>query len=211
MVGNLPLADQILGAGDLIGEDRRDQVFRLHAQDLRRNLLAAAKTGQGERHASHPTPTRREHWRVQHRLDEHAAHAVGMEVTRDVAKLEAVRGGQRQHDIVFGRRRLQLEIEFAAKALAQRQSPGAIEAAAEGAMNDELHAARFVEEPLEDDRVLRRQTAKSRGARGKIIDELIGRGRGDADFLGEPAPRGRSGRVGTEPRRDLGAQTRDGG
>ena len=54
-----------------------------------------------------------------------------MEVARDVAKLEAVRGGERQHDIVFGRRGLQLEIEFAAKALAQRQTPGSIEAAAE--------------------------------------------------------------------------------
>ena len=58
-----------------------------------------------------------------------------MEVTRDVAKLEAVRGGQRQHDIVFGRRGLQLEIEFAAKALAKRKTPGSIQAAAEGRVN----------------------------------------------------------------------------
>ena len=105
------------------------------------------------------------------------AHAVGMEVTRDVAKLETVRRGQRQHDIVFGRRRLQLEIEFAAEALAQSQTPGPIEAAAERAMNDELHAARFIEEPLEDDRVLRRQAAKGGGARGEVVDKLIGRGR----------------------------------
>ena len=79
-----------------------------------------------------------------------------MEVARDIAKLETVRRGQRQDDIVFGRRRLQFEIEFAAEALAQSQSPGAIEPAAERRMNDELHAARFVEEPLEDDHILRR-------------------------------------------------------
>ena len=80
-----------------------------------------------------------------------------------------------------------------------------------GAVNDELHAARLIEEPLEDDRVLGRQAAKGGGACGKIVDELIGRGRNDSDLLDEPAPGARSGGVGTEPRRDLVAQARDGG
>ena len=133
MVRDLALADQILGAGDLVGEDRRDQVFRLHAQELRRHLLAAAKARQRERHAGDPAPARREHRRVEHRLDEDLPDAGGMEIARDVAELEAVRGGQRQHDIVLGRRRLQFEVELAAEALAQRQAPGAIDAAAERA------------------------------------------------------------------------------
>jgi len=72
-----------------------------------------------------------------------------------------------------------------------------------------LHAARLIEEPLEDNRVLRRQAAESGGARGQIVDELIGRGRDDPDLLNEPAPRGRSGRIGTEPSRDLSPQPRD--
>ena len=139
------------------------------------------------------------------------AHAVRMEIARDVAKLETVRRGQRQHDIVLGRRRLQLEIEFAAEALAQGQAPGAIEAAAERRMDDELHAARLVEEALEDDRLLRRQRAKRGEARGEIFDELLGRGRDDADFA-RRASDGRVARtVGAQPRRDLGAQARDGG
>ena len=42
-----------------------------------------------------------------------------MEVTRNIAKLETVRGRERQNDIVLGRRGLQLEIELATEALAQ--------------------------------------------------------------------------------------------
>ena len=61
---------------------------------------------------------------------------------------------ERQHDVVLGRGGLQLEVELAAEALAQRQAPGAVDAAAEGRMDDELHAARLVEEALEHDRVL---------------------------------------------------------
>ena len=52
------------------------------------------------------------------------------QVARHLAELEAVGGGQREHDIVLGRRRLQLEVELAAEALAQRQPPGAVDAAA---------------------------------------------------------------------------------
>ena len=121
-----------------------------------------------------------------------------------------MRGRQRQHDIVLGRRRLQFEVELAAETLAQRQSPGPIDAAAEGRVDDELHAARFVEEALEDDRLPRRQTAERGGGGGQIVDELFGGGCADADFLGEPTPGGRSGGVGLEARRDFGAQARDG-
>src|SRR6185437_14871898 len=49
-----------------------------------------------------------------------------------------------------GRRGLQLEVERAAEALAQRQPPGAVHPAAEGRVDDELHAARLVEEALEN-------------------------------------------------------------
>ena len=106
-----------------------------------------------------------EHRRVEQRLDQHVAHAAGMQIARDLGELEAVRRGERQHDVVLGRRRLQLEIELAAEALAQRQAPGAVDAAAEGRMDDQLHAAGLVEEALEHDRVLRRQAARARHGR----------------------------------------------
>src|SRR2546427_7947571 len=56
---------------------------------------------------------------------------------------------ERENDALLGRRRLQLEIEALAELLAQRESPGAVDAAAEGRVQHELHATRFVEEALE--------------------------------------------------------------
>src|SRR5208337_2583161 len=91
--------------------------------------------------------------------------------------------GQRQDDIVFCRRRLKLEIEFAAEALAQGQAPGAVDAAAKRRVYDKLHAARLVEEALEDDDVLCGQTAQSRKGGGKIIAQLERGRRADAHFL----------------------------
>ena len=82
-----------------------------------------------------------------------------MQIASGFGQWEAVRGGQRQDDVVFGGRGLQLEVELAAKALAQCQTPGAIDAPAIGRMDDELHAADRVEEALEHDAVLGRQTA----------------------------------------------------
>ena len=83
-----------------------------------------------------------------------------------------MRGGQREQDIVVGRGGLQLEIELAAKALAQRKPPGPVDPASIGRMNDELHAAGFVKKTLKDQRVLRRQTTQGRMTRGKIFDEF---------------------------------------
>ena len=121
MVGHFALADQILGAGDLIGEDRADQVLGHHAHELRRHLLAAAEARQRERHARDPAPARAEHRRIEQRLDEEFPHRLRIEIARHVGEVEAVRGGERQHDVVFGRRGLKLEVELAAEALAQRE------------------------------------------------------------------------------------------
>ncbi len=46
MIGDLALAGQVLGAGDLVGKDRREQILGIHARELRRHLLAAAKARQ---------------------------------------------------------------------------------------------------------------------------------------------------------------------
>ena len=87
-----------------------------------------------------------------------------------------MRGGQREDDVVFSRGRLQLEIELAAEPFAQRQAPGAIDAAAKRRMDDELHAADLVEEALEYDRVLRRQATECGKARRQVLHQLA-RGR----------------------------------
>ena len=168
MIGNLALSRQIFGAGDLIGKDRRDQILGLHAQELRRNLLAVAKPRQRQRHAGRPAPARGEHRRGEQSLHQQRPHAGGIQIARDLAELETMRRRQGQDDVVLGRRRLKFEIEFAAKSLAQRQSPGAIDAAAERGVDDQLHAARLVEEALEDDACP--ASAAGRARRGRPRD-----------------------------------------
>src|SRR5262249_56754419 len=95
-----------------------------------------------------------------------------------------------EDDIVFGGGRLQLEIELAAKALAQRQSPSTVETAAVGRMDDELHPADLVEEALEHDRVLRRQAGQRRMGGSEIVEQLLGGGLTNPDLIDEPAQDG---------------------
>ena len=81
----------------------------------------------------------------------------------------------RQRDVepVVGRRRLQFKIEAAAKALAQRESPGFVDSAAEWRVNDELHSAAFVEEAFRDDRLLCRNIAQHGAALQNVFDGLL--------------------------------------
>ena len=154
MIGNLAIAGQVLGAGHLVGEHAGDQILRLHARELRRHLPAAAESRQRQRDARHPAPPRGEHRRIEHRLDQQRSHAVGAQILRHLRKFETVRGGQRQHDVVLGRRRLQFEVEPAAKALAQREAPGAVDPAAERRMDRQAACRR-----------LRRRSAPARWCR----------------------------------------------
>ena len=100
-----------------------------------------------------------------------------------------MRGGERQHDVVFGRRRLQLEIELAAEPLAEREAPGAVDAAAIGRMDHELHAARFVEEALQDQCLARRQRAEATICCMEIIHDLFGCGVVEAEIVDGPFER----------------------
>ena len=92
---------------------------------------------------------------------------------------------QRDQHTVVGRRRLELEVEGAAEAFAKRQAPGSIDASAEGRVNDQLHAAGLVEEPLGDDRLLRGQRPERRAPGAHVGDELLGTAPFEGGFLGE--------------------------
>ncbi len=82
---------------------------------------------------------------------------------------------EREEQRVLGGRRLQLEVELAAEPLAQRERPGAVDAAAERRVQHELHAARFVEEPLEHERLLRRDDSQRRAAGREVLEQLLRR------------------------------------
>ncbi len=185
VIGHDDVPDDVLAARNLIRKNGREQIFRIHACERGRHLLSAAETGQRERDGCIPTPPRREHRSGEQRLDEDLSRAVRMQVTRDVAQLEAMRGRERQHNRVLGCRGLKLEVERAAEAFAQREPPRAIDAASERRVYDELHAARFVEEALEHDRLLRRQATERGVCRGQVCNQLRRRGLADADSRGE--------------------------
>ncbi|MBV6412664.1 MAG: hypothetical protein OMOMHJEC_00447 [Xanthomonadales bacterium] len=186
VVRDLALADDVLEAGDLVREHRRQQVLGAHALQRRWHLAAAGEARQRQRGGRVPAPAHAEHRRVQQRLHQHLRHRVRMQVAGDVGERETVAGRQRQHDRIVGRGRLQLEVEAPAEALAQRQAPGAVEARAEGRVDDQLGAAGLVEETLHDEVLLRRQGTE-RGLRGRqVIGELARRGGADAGLRAQP-------------------------
>ncbi len=186
MIRNFAVARDVLQAGRRVGKHRGHQIVGQHPLDLRGELPAAAPPRNRERDRRIPSPPRLEHRRVEKRLDEHLAHRRGMEVAEDVREGERVLRPEREQQRILGRGRLQLEIELTAESLAERESPRSIDPAAERSMKDELHPAGFVEEALEDQRVLGRDDAKRASAFGDVLDHLFGPGCGQSGFRGEP-------------------------
>ncbi|MNS21026.1 hypothetical protein D3C72_527800 [compost metagenome] len=176
MIGNLPLADDVLQAGDLIGEYGGNQVFALHPLDLWRHLATADKARQGHGHAGVPAPAHAKQRRIEQRLDKDRLGAAAIQVTPHIVQFETVAGGQRQHDGVLAGCRLQLEVEGTAEALAQGQAPGAVDAAAVGRMDDQLGTAGLIEEALHHQRVLRGQGAEHFAGAGQVVEQLAGGG-----------------------------------
>ena len=144
------LAGQIFGAGDLIRENGSQQIVGAHALDGRRNLAAAAEAQDRQRARGIPAPARGEHRRIQQGLRQHVFDGLRLQELEDQFERKGVLLGERDVDAVVGGGGLQLEIERTAEALAQRETPGPIDARAERGVQDELHAAGFIEESFGD-------------------------------------------------------------
>ena len=104
-------------------------------------------------------------------LEEFFGGVLGEEV-EDVGEREAVLLGEGDVDAVVGGGGLQLEVEAAAEAFAEGEAPGLVDAAAEGSVQDELHAAAFVEEALGDDGGFGGDGAEDGAAGDDVGDEL---------------------------------------
>ena len=115
----------------------------------------------------------------------------GLEEALHVLEREAVRRPERQHDAVLECRGLELEVELAAEALAQRQSPGPVDARAVGRVDDEVGVAHVVEEALEHDGVERRQRAEREPGRRRGSGRAAGpRPASSCCLVAQPALRG---------------------
>ena len=186
MIGHFDVADDVLAARDLIRKHGGEQILRVHACERRRHFLAAAKARQPECNRCDPAPARGEHRRIEQRLNQQLARSIRMQIARDIAQLEAVCGRERQNDRVFRCGGLQLEIETATETFTQCEPPRAVDAAAERRVNDELHAAGFIEEAFEDDALLRRQMTERGVAGTQVFEELSTGGIGKAQLIDEP-------------------------
>ena len=160
MIGNLPVAGNVLEAGRGVRKYRRHEVVGLHALQLRRHLASAAVARHRQRNRRVPAPAGLKDRRIEKRLHEDVAHRRGCRYRNTSASGKRVLRAERQQHRVFRRRGLELEVELTAEPLAQCQRPGAVHAAAEWRMQHELHAAGFVEEALNHERRLRRHDAE---------------------------------------------------
>src|SRR5262249_5372051 len=170
MVGNLDVAFNVFLASSHIGKHRGQQIVGADALNLRRNLLAVLEAQQGERARGVPAPARFKDRRWQGGLLQDRLHRLRLQKLEYVGEREAVLLRERDVQAVVGGGGLQFKIEAAAETLAQRESPGLVDASAEGRVNHELHAAAFVEEALGDDCLLRGHGAKHGAALQDVFD-----------------------------------------
>src|SRR5437764_6663346 len=135
VVRYLDIAFDILLARSYIGEDGGEKIVGADAQNLRRNLLPITVPQQGQSPAGVPAPSRLRDRRSERRLLQHLLHALFAQELEDISKWEAMLFGQSNVQAILSSGSLKFEVERAAEAFAQRQSPSFIDARAQRGMN----------------------------------------------------------------------------
>ena len=107
----------------------------------------------------------------------------------DIGERKTVLLGKRNVDAVVGGCRLQFEVERAAEALAQSQTPGFVDPCSERGMDDQLHAAAFIKESFGDDRLQGRHRAEHGAPAHDVFDQLLSRGIVEAALRFQPLDR----------------------
>ena len=186
VIGDLDRSGRVLLAADELREDRGHQVVGLHALDRRRVLATAPEAQDDERAVEVPAPAGREHRREDRRLAQHALDRLRRQEPTHGVERERVLRSEAEDDGVVGRRGLQLEVEADAEALAQGEAEAAVDPSAEGSVDDELHAAGLVEEPLEHEVLPGGEAAEGEARGGEVADGHRGGLPVDAGVLHEP-------------------------
>ena len=189
MLRHFALPNDVLQAGELIGEHQRDEVLAGHALDLRRHALVEPATLHGQCARGVPPPARPEHRRIEQGLHQDLAHGVRMEVLPHILHGEAVRAAKGEDDGILGGGGLQFEVEGLAEALAQCQPKGADHAPAEGRVDHQLHAAGFIEETLGDDTFAGGHRTQSDPRSGEVFHGLVRDALAHTDLVHHPGDR----------------------
>ena len=159
MVGNLPLAGEVLRTRELIREDSRQKILRVATLKLRRCLLAVAETPHGQRDRRSPAPASGEHRGRKYRLRQDIAHRLAGEIMHHFVQWKAMDYPERQDQRIIQGGGLELEVKAPAEAFPERQAPGAIEPGAERRVNHQMRVACLIEEAFKDDVPSRGQPA----------------------------------------------------
>ena len=191
MIGNGDITDDIFLAGQCLRKNGRQQVFGAHSLNLRSDFLSALKTQQRERAARGPAPAHREKRRGEHSLFQNLLHGSGKQITENIGERETVLLAKGNIQTIIGGSGLQLEIEGTAKLFSQRQTPGFIDARAEGRVDHQLHAAAFVKKTLGNNHFLRRHGSQHGDSGQNVLDDLLRAGIVEAALRLEPFPRAR--------------------
>ena len=119
MIRHHPIARDVFQAGQLVRENRREQIFGFHSLQWRGDFLSTTLTGQGERARGVPTPADGKHGRIQKRLHKNFANGFAVEIAKDFFKRKGMLRAERKNDGVVSGRRLQFKIERATKPFAK--------------------------------------------------------------------------------------------
>ena len=190
MIGDVTLALNIFEAGSGVGKNGCEQIVRAHALNLRWNFFSILKTEQRERAVRVPPPACGEDRRVERRLFQNRLHSCRLQKVEDISQRKTMLLSQRDVQTVVRSRGLQLEVKADAETLAQSQSPGFIDAAAERGVNYQLHSAAFVEEAFRNHSCLSWHCAQHGAALQNVFDCLLCAGIVEAAFVLQTAHSG---------------------
>ena len=186
VVRDLDVADDGLEAGSGLREDGGHEVFGAGALDLRGDAFAFGEAQELQAASGGPAPAVFEDGRGDGGLFEELSGGVFGEELEDVGEGEAVLLGEGDVDAVVGGGGLELEVEAAAEAFAEGEAEGFVDAATEGGVEDELHAAAVVEESLGDDGGFGGYGSEDGAAGDDVGDELLCAAFAEAALFDEP-------------------------
>ena len=144
------VGDRVVLALDLSGKDGGQQVVGPHALQWRGDPASPGVPQQGQETGGVPPPPGAEQRGLEHGLEQHLFHGAGRQVGENIRYREGQGRPQREVETVIGGGRLQFKVEGPADAFPEGHSPSTVYGRAEGGVDDQLHSAAFIEEPLRD-------------------------------------------------------------
>ncbi len=165
--------NHIVLTGQRVGEDGPKQIFCLHPLDLRRDFFAMGETQQHQRATDIPAPARHKHRRLQYGGKQDLAKRMAVQEPEHRLERKTVFLSERDHNPVVCRRGLQFEIKGHTESLPQGEAPGTVDPASKWRVQDQLHPAALIEEPLRHNRLLRRHGSEHRLACQYILYNLL--------------------------------------